>query len=155
MARDPGLSAGGRAIGPIGTGARAVVGAAFLALAFLTGEFRLYSLPLGLVGFPAALLLAQWAWVRRAPGRIQATGHVGVCLNVLVAIPFFIIAETRAAAFLFYGASMLLAAARGDAGCEVVAVPNWLLRRRDEIGCVIFSPIDAVEAGAKGGSPSR
>lgn len=34
---------------------------------------------------------------------------------------------TSDAALLFYGASMLLAALRGYAGCEVLAVSNWLL----------------------------
>jgi hypothetical protein len=38
---------------------------------------------------------------------------------------------------------MLLAAARGAAGCEVLAVSNWLLRRGDQIGCAVFGPIDA------------
>jgi hypothetical protein len=40
---------------------------------------------------------------------------------------------------------MLLAAIRGYAGCEVLAVSNWLLRRDDQVGCVIFTPIDVVE----------
>jgi hypothetical protein len=40
---------------------------------------------------------------------------------------------------------MLLAAARGYAGCEVLAVPNWLLRRDDQVGCVVFAPVDALE----------
>lgn len=41
---------------------------------------------------------------------------------------------------------MLLAAVRGYAGCEVLAVSNWLLRRDDQVGCAPFGPIDAVEA---------
>jgi hypothetical protein len=36
---------------------------------------------------------------------------------------------TSDAALIFYGASMLLAALRGYAGCEVLAVSNWRLRR--------------------------
>jgi hypothetical protein len=40
---------------------------------------------------------------------------------------------------------MLLAAVRGDAGCEVLAVSNWLLRRDDQIGCLLFWPIDHAE----------
>jgi hypothetical protein len=50
------------------------------------------------------------------------------------------------AALLFYGASMLVAATRGYAGCEVLAVSNWLLRRDDQIGCAPFWPVDAWEA---------
>jgi hypothetical protein len=40
---------------------------------------------------------------------------------------------------------MLLAAARGYAGCEVLAISNWLLRRDDQVGCMRFAPIDHVE----------
>jgi hypothetical protein len=144
----------GRAIGTIGTIARLIVGLAFIALAFLTGEFELYSLPLGLVGFPAVVLLLQWLRARWAPGRLEATGSLGFCLNILIALPFFIFSYTQAAAFLFYGASMLLAAARGYAGCEVTAISNWLLRRDDQVGCMIFSPIDTGEARAKEASPA-
>ena len=43
------------------------------------------------------------------------------------------------------GASMLLAALRGYAGCEVLAMSNWLLHRDDQIGCLVFSPIDQLE----------
>jgi hypothetical protein len=50
------------------------------------------------------------------------------------------------AALLFYGGSMLVAAARGIAGCEVLAVSNWLLRRDDEVGRAPFSPLDALES---------
>ena len=37
-------------------------------------------------------------------------------------------------------------AARGYAGCESLAITNWILRRDDQVGCVVFSPLDAVEA---------
>jgi hypothetical protein len=47
---------------------------------------------------------------------------------------------------LFYGASMLLAAWRGYAGCEVLALSNWVLRRDDQVGCLLFSPIDSLES---------
>jgi hypothetical protein len=50
------------------------------------------------------------------------------------------------AALYFYGAAMLLAAVRGYGGCEVLAVSNWLLRRDDQVGCVLFWPVDALEA---------
>ena len=51
------------------------------------------------------------------------------------------------AAFLSYGASLLLAAVHGYAGCEVLAVSNWLLRRDDQVGCLVLSPIDQLERG--------
>lgn len=51
----------------------------------------------------------------------------------------------RVAIFVFIGASMLLAAARGYDGCELLAVPNLVLRRRNAIWCPIYTPIDAAE----------
>lgn len=56
---------------------------------------------------------------------------------------------TSDAALLFYGASMLVAAVRGTAGCEVLAVSNWLLHRDDQIGCALFWPIDHTEASRR------
>jgi len=47
---------------------------------------------------------------------------------------------TSDAALICYGVSMLLAAARGYAGCEVLAVSDWLLRRCDQAGGVLFAP---------------
>jgi hypothetical protein len=43
------------------------------------------------------------------------------------------------------GASLLLAASRGYGGCEVLAIPNLIMGRRDQIGCMIFTPIDRAE----------
>jgi hypothetical protein len=40
---------------------------------------------------------------------------------------------------------MLLAAARGFAACEMLAVWNLLRSRDDRIGCPIFSPVDHLE----------
>ena len=53
---------------------------------------------------------------------------------------------TGDAAVVFVGASMLLAAARGYAGCEVLAISNWLLRRDDRVGCIVFAPVDFAES---------
>ncbi|MGH3286871.1 MAG: hypothetical protein ACRDPD_19675, partial [Streptosporangiaceae bacterium] len=70
-----------------------------------------------------------------------------VVFAALYATPWYApsLGFTSDAALIFYGASLLLAAARGYAGCEVLAVPNWLLRRDDQVGCVVFAPVDALE----------
>lgn len=44
---------------------------------------------------------------------------------------------------------MLLAAARGYGGCEVLAISNWILRRDDQIGCLVLSPVDGYERRLK------
>jgi hypothetical protein len=41
---------------------------------------------------------------------------------------------------------MLLAAARGDRGCELLSVPNAITGRRDHAGCQLLSAIYAADA---------
>jgi hypothetical protein len=41
---------------------------------------------------------------------------------------------------------MLLAAMRGYGGSETLAISDWLLRRNDQVGCLIFLPVDDLEA---------
>jgi peptidoglycan/LPS O-acetylase OafA/YrhL len=107
---------------------------------------------LGLLGFPAVLLAWQRLRIRRNPRQVHATGPVGhaVCLAIGAALaltPYYAptLSITQPAIAIFYGASMLVAVARGYAGCEVLAVSNWLMRRDDQVGCVIFLPVDQLE----------
>lgn len=103
-------------------------------------------------GVPAALLVWQWWRARRGRPRLAATGPAGHALNVAVFLALYLtpwyapaLRFTSDAALLFYGSSMLLAALRGYAGCEVLAVSNWLLGRNDQVGCVLFLPVDHLE----------
>ena len=140
-----------RAIGLVGTIARIAVGLTFLYLAFTefgnpSWDLAWYSAPLALLAFPAALLLFQAVRLRFTNDTLNATGVLGFVLNLCVGAVLFSFDYTRDAALLFYGASMLLAAARGYAGCESLAITNWILRRDDQVGCVVFSPLDAIES---------
>jgi hypothetical protein len=45
---------------------------------------------------------------------------------------------------------MVLAGWRGYAGCESLAISNWLLRRDGQVGCLLFWPLDAVETMTDG-----
>jgi hypothetical protein len=63
-----------------------------------------------------------------------------------VFLALYLLEPTSDATLIFYGASMLLAALRGYASCEVLAVSNWLLRRDDQVGCAVFWPIDYGDA---------
>src|SRR4029453_11130014 len=92
---------------------------------------------LGLLGFPALVVGLQWLRARRTPTRLEATGPVAHTLNLAVFLVLYLWEPTSDATLLFYGASMWLAALRGYAGCEVLAVSNWLLRRDDQIGCAL------------------
>ena len=141
-----------RAIGPIGTVGRVILGLCLILVAVWNPEWwgagglRWYEAVLGLVGFPAAVLLIHWLWLQVSTDRVDATGGLGFCVNLAVGIALVSIPYTRDAFALFLGSSLLLAAAWGYAGCEVTAISNWLLRRDDQVGCVVFSPIDEVEA---------
>ena len=145
-----------RAIGPIGAWARVSVGLLLMGIAFLSlllssGSW-LPPIALGLAGFPALLLGLQWLRALRDPSRFQATGPLGTTLNMLLFAALFLtpwyarpLSATSDAALVFYGGSMLLAALRGYGGCEVLAFSNWLLRRDDQVGCLVFAPIDRLE----------
>ncbi len=153
----------GRQIGAIDTVVRVVLGSVLLLFGVLGGQvivingqlrshFELPAFVLGVIAFPAVLLGLQWLRIRFAPARLQATGPVATVLNILI---FFALVSTPLylpqlsflgyAAFVFYGASMLVAAVRGYAGCEVLAASNWLLGRDDQVGCLFLSPIDDAE----------
>ena len=154
-----------RHIGAIGTSARVVLGLIFLAFGLVGGKvivshgqlqtgFSLLSAALGLVVLPAALVGWHWLRGRHTPNRFEATGPLATTLNMLILFALVLtpwyappLAFTSGAALLFYGASLLLAARRGYAGCEVLAVSNWLLRRDDQVGCLVLSPIDHLERG--------
>jgi hypothetical protein len=50
------------------------------------------------------------------------------------------------AAMLYVGIALLIAGIRGDPGCEVMSLPNLLFRRPSHLACLVFSPIDWIEA---------
>ena len=146
-----------RKIGPLGTTARIVVGALLLGSVlwgYLARGFHPSAWILGLVGFPAVVVGLQWLRARRTPTRLEATGPVGHAVNLGVFLVLYLLEPTSDAALLFYGASMWLAALWGYAGCEVLAVSNWLLGRDDEVGCAIFWPLDQLEHHRTGQRPA-
>jgi hypothetical protein len=137
-----------RGIGPVGTAARVMVGGLLLGSVtwgHLARGFHPFSWALGLMGFPALLLAWQWLRSRRTPTQVRATGPIAHLLSLAVFLALYLLELTSDATLIFYGASMLLAALRGYAGCEVLAVSNWLLRRDDQVGCALFWPIDELE----------
>lgn len=136
-------------LGPVGRVARVVVGILFVYLALFWRDPDWIDPVLGLVAMPGAVLAGILLWTRRRPQPIRATGPLGHAVNLAVLIPLFALPATAGASFLFYGASMLVAAANRGGACEVTAVSNALLGRDDEVGCPLFGPLDAVEAWAR------
>jgi hypothetical protein len=150
-----------RRIGLVGTIGRVVVGLGLLGLAVinerggsLTWGIPLHEAVLGLVVFPLVMVAIVLVARRSSAGPIRFTGPAGLLVNCVVLVALFSIPYTRGAAALFYGVSLLLAAWRGLPGCEATVLPNLLLGRDDQIGCPIFSPVDAAEARHTGRSPS-
>lgn len=147
-----------REIGPIGTLTR-VVGA-ILALAIPIGLDGLgwWDLAVGLVGLPLfgalAFLIVRAGYERWAPGGLAAQS--GTCwgaacwlLAIVFAgfIPVAALTPVSGTAFwVWIGASLLLGAGRGYGGCEILAFSNVLTGRRDQVGCLVYTPIDRAEA---------
>lgn len=144
-----------RRIGAVGTVARVLVGLLMVGSVVeghLSSDFHPWPWVLGLVGFPLIVTVWQQSRARRHPSRLEATGPVAHLVNIAVFAALYLttwyapaLSVTSDAALLFYGTSMLLAAARGYAGCEVLAISNWVLRRDDQIGCMVFGPVDTAE----------
>jgi hypothetical protein len=152
-----------RHIGTLGTLARVVIGSLMLLFGLIGGRFEVmhgqvttgfnpWSVLIAVVAFPAALLAWQWLRARINPIRYEATGPLATVINIAVFIALVLtptyappLSFTSNAALIFYGASMLLAAARGYGGCEVLAISNWVLGRDDQVGCLVLSPIDDYE----------
>lgn len=154
-----------RQIGVVGTTVRVAAGL-WMAGSVVQGQwaagFRPASWLLGVVGLPAPVLAWQWWCARRRPSRLEATGPLPHVLNIVVFLALYLtpwyapsLSATSDAALLFYGASMLLAALRGYAGCEVLAVSSWVLERDDQIGCLVFAPVDHLEQRTSAVRPSR
>lgn len=156
-----------RQIGTIGTVARVLIGFLMLLYGLTAGRIELMSgsirtgfdplsVAIGVVAFPAVMLAWQWLRARNRQARFEATGPLATAINIAVFIALVLtpkfappLSFTSNAALVFYGASMLLAAARGYGGCEVLAMSNWILRRDDQVGCLVLSPIDDYERRLK------
>lgn len=146
-----------RRIGVTGTTLRVVYGVGLLALALieekggnLTWGIQWHEAVLGLVVFPLVMVVIVLIARRSSGGPIRFTGPEALLLNCVVIVVLFSIPYTRGAAALFYGISLLVAAWRGLPGCEATVLSNLLFRRDDQIGCPIFSPVDAAESRLAG-----
>jgi hypothetical protein len=137
-------------LGPIGIASRFVVGLVFVAAALWWRDATWADVVVGLVAMPAAAtIVLGWRAKLLRPGRLEAASAAAHCLNVLLFLPLFFIPATAGGAFLFYGVSMFVAALRGAGGCEVTAIANAVLDRDDQVGCVLFGPIDTAEAARR------
>jgi hypothetical protein len=147
-----------RRIGPIGTTTRLVGAAGLLYLAFFDGAswgLEWYDLAVGLGVLPAAMIAFGLGARRYASGPARLTGSAGTTANCLVLIALAVNPYTAGGAALFYGATLLVAAWRGQPGCEGTVVSNVILGRDEQLGCPVFSPIDEAEARLKARRSAR
>ncbi len=155
-----------RAIGPIGTGVRIILGLVLFGSVcygqIIKGPFRPLSWVIGLLIFPAIFIVWQSLRARRNPARLVANSPLATVLNVVIFFAFYFtyvyapsIDFMSDAVLIFYGLSMLLAAIRGYGGWESLAISNWLLKRDDQLGCLVFLPIDHAERRLAGRSHTR
>jgi hypothetical protein len=139
-----------RRIGPVDTALRVTLGLGLLYLAGaadgLPWSVEWYDPVLGLSALPMLTVALGLAARRYAVQPLRFTGPLGHALSCAVIVALVSNPYTAAAATLFYAATLLAAAWRGAPGCEMTVLSNWILRRDDQVGCPIFSPIDAAEA---------
>jgi hypothetical protein len=141
----------GRQIGPVGTLARVLSG---LGLLHVAGGASIGSWAIdpkdaviGLIALPALMIGLGLLARRYAGGPIRFTGPLGVAVNLAVILALIGNDFTGPeGAAIFYGATVLIAAGFGRAGCEATVIPNLALGRDDQIGCPALTPIDAAEA---------
>ena len=148
-----------REIGPIGTASRLAGGLIAIAVPIAFGGFGWWDAGAAFVALPlaataaAALVTAGYRALDLEPlGRRDAICSgpacwlVGLVLAFYVGLTFLTPLDGDVAFWVWIGTSLLVGAARGYAGCEVLAIPNLITRRRDRIGCILYTPIDRAEA---------
>ena len=146
-----------RLIGPIGTAARVAGAIAAIALPIALSGITWWDVGAALVALPVLAIVVtpavDAAQRRYGAGRARASAAAAWIRNLLaVAIVLgigtaatFLTPVDGTAIWAFVGISLFVSAARGDAGCEVIAIPNALTGRRDPVGCVVYAAIDALE----------
>jgi hypothetical protein len=144
-----------RDIGVIGTAARIILGLDFVG-SVVHGQLATHLVPaawaLGLIGFPAITLAWHWWRIRRHPAPVHDTNPLSFILSLALPLSLYFtwwyapnFSVTSDATLIFVGSSMVLAAVRAYAGCEILALSNWLLHRNDQIACAVFTPLDHLE----------
>ncbi len=141
-----------RKLGASGSIARAVVGTAVVALTIGLDGLRLWAVAAAVTVLPLGVVVAsvgvQRGFDRLSVDSTQLRARIGasaIVLGALVVIGTtltFVSPVDAGALYLFVGSSMIVAAVRGDAGCEVLSIPNAILRRRDTLWCPVFAAFD-------------
>jgi len=148
-----------RKAGPVGRTARLILGVCVMIVAlpvyFRAGwayNLRSIGIVLALAVLYTFLHLALSRW---APGLNRWLGAVLAVAPVILVWylgqgggPLFGQGEGGTGAITYIGVSLLIDFARGDSGCEVMAIPGLLMRNRTHLPCIVLCPIDSLEQRA-------
>jgi hypothetical protein len=148
------------AVGPIGVASRALAGVALIVLPIVGHGLAVWDVIGALAVLPAIsvavhrLLTAAVARLALFTARLgsSSAGTWTVNLSAVVAllaigtVLTYLTPIDAGAIWLFFGFSLLVVAARRDAGCEAHAIPNALRGQRERTGCIAFAAVDSVEA---------
>jgi hypothetical protein len=145
-----GLVGARREIGPIGTASRLAGGLIAIAVPIAIGRFGWWDAAAVFVALPlvatAAATLVTGAYRRLDPQALTrraaicsgpACWTVGLVVASYVGLTFLTPLNGAVAFWVWIGTSLLVAAARGYGGCEILAIPNLIRGRRDQIGCML------------------
>ncbi len=144
------------AAGPVGRGLRILLGALLITSItpfYLQGEFTfiLYSV-LIVVALILVYGFAHYLLSYYSQTITPLTGSV-VAIFPMIAVYFlgmgggFIFGrgEGQLGVLTFLGISLVLAGVRGDPGCEVMTIPNAILRKTLRLSCLVFGSVDFIE----------
>ena len=159
----------GRALGPVGTAARGFAGGLLILVPIASDGLARWDAFGALIVLPALsialdrLLAAGVTRLAEVTGRLASDVtrtwliHLGALVLILASATALTYGTPidAGAIWLFFGVSLVVAAVRGDAGCEAVAIPNAIFRRRERTGCVAFLLVDLLEGrlGARAQQP--
>jgi hypothetical protein len=112
---------------------------------FRTAESnRILGATLVVVGLTVFYAVVHWLVSSYLPKLNRWLGAFLAVLPVLLVFVFGrVLGQVGAASFL--AVSLLLAAIRADAGCEVMSIPSLVFGKRTHLMCLLFSPLDWVE----------
>jgi hypothetical protein len=134
-----------RQIGPVGAVARAVSGVLLVAVPVALDGIGWWDAAAALAGYPLLTVAVRPLLAAAHAPDLALTAVVLVAASALT----FVTPADAESVWAWLGASLIVAALRGDAGCEVLALPNALTGRRDGIACPVYTPIDAAEHRAR------
>lgn len=152
----PDLEQRGRGRFSIGRGVRLLLGALLLGAVIpvysrVTAAFFVMTILL-LLGLVGAYSLLHVVLSRR---RTPVNRWLGAILALVIVVGVYLVGspggllfgggEGQLAALTFLSVSLIVAAIRGDLGCEVMSIPGALVGRPTHLACVVLSPVDALE----------